>query len=47
MKWLIVYEYGKQEIVEADDFHELHGKVDADDVVVAVKLDSNIEAKSY
>lgn len=46
MKWLIVYDNGIQEIVEAEDLGDLHGKVDSDDVVMIVKLNSNIYAES-
>ena len=30
MKWLIIYDNGIQEVLEADDFLDLHGKVDSD-----------------
>ena len=47
MKWLITYDSGIQEVIEAEDFGDLHGKVDSDDVIAVVKLNSNIVAESY
>ena len=47
MKWLITYDTGIQEVIEAEDFGDLHGKVDSDYVVAVVKLNSNIAAESY
>ena len=46
MKWLVIYDGGKQEIVEADDLYDIYNKCGSD-VVVAVQLNSNITAKSY
>ena len=37
-KWLIVYESGSQEIVNAEDFIELHRKVDNDIVSAIIRL---------
>ena len=47
MKWLITYDTGIQEVMEAEDFNDLHGKVDSDDVIAIVRLNSNIVAESY
>ena len=46
MKWLVIYDGGKQEIVEADDLYDIYNKCGSD-VMVAVQLNSNIVAKSY
>ena len=47
MRWLITYDNGIQEVIEAEDFDELHRKVDSDDVITVVRLNSNIVAESY
>ena len=47
MKWLIVYDSGIEEVVEAEDFLELHGKVDSDSVMSVIRLNSNVDARSY
>jgi len=46
MKWLVIYDGGKQEIVEADDLYDIYNKCGSD-VAVAVQLNSNVVAKSY
>lgn len=38
-KWLIVYKDDEQEVIEADDFWDLHGKVDCDLVNAVVRVD--------
>ena len=38
-KWLIIYESGYREIIEAEDFYDIHAKTDADQIVAAVRLD--------
>jgi hypothetical protein len=40
MRWLIIYDdrFKKQEIIEAEDFYELHTKVDSDKVIAVVRL---------
>lgn len=47
MKWLIVYDSGVEEIMEAADFLDLHGKVDSLDVIAVIRLNGNIEAQSW
>lgn len=47
MKWLIIYDDGIQEVLEAGDFLELHEKVDSDRVTAAIQLNSNVVAESY
>jgi len=47
MKWLVTYDNGTQEVMDAEDFNDLHGKVDSDDVIAVVRLNSNIAAESY
>ena len=37
-RWLVSYDYGDQEIVEAEDFWELHEKVDCDRVDAVMKI---------
>ena len=46
MRWLVVYYSGYQEIIEAEDFDELHAKVNSDDVVVVIKLNNDVYAES-
>ena len=45
MKWLVITKYGDQIIVEAEDFYELHGKVDSDEVVAVIKC--NLEESVF
>ncbi len=47
MKWLITYDNGIQEVIEAEDFLDLHGKVSSDDVISITRLNSNVDARSY
>lgn len=37
-KWLIVYNDGSQEVIEAEDLWGIHGWVDSDRVSCVVKL---------
>ena len=47
MKWLVTYDNGIQEVMEAEDLLELHGKVDSDDVISITRLNNNVDARSY
>ena len=47
MKWLIVYDNGIQEIVDADDFNKLAEKINDIYVVALIRLASNVYAESY
>ena len=47
MKWLIVYDNGIEEVIDAEDFMDLHGKVNSDEVKAAIQLNSNISAESW
>ena len=38
--WLIIYESGAQEIIEAEDFYEIHNKIG--DAVAVIKLREDI-----
>lgn len=39
--WLIIYENGWQEIIEAEDFYDIHNKINGD-ATVAIRLREDI-----
>ena len=39
-RWLIIYTNGVQEIIEAEDFYEIHNKLDGD-ILATIRLEVN------
>ncbi len=41
-KYLIIYESGRQEILEAEDFDDIYRKIDGD-IIVVIRLNSDLK----
>lgn len=43
--WLIVFDNGNQTIFSGDDFYDIHGNFDSDQIVAVIKLNADIIEK--
>lgn len=41
MYWLVIYTDGRQEVIKAEDFYELHTWVDCNNVIGAIRIKEN------